>query len=438
MGFSQLRAGQLGFAAQTMTNVGEQFPDLEWGERAIGIAVVNITKPLYQQSADNDVVKQLYERALTVLIEKYPNTELAQLSTYDLAALYRETGEYAKAVEMYGKMPKDHPAFLAGQFEKVACLGALWADAPAGSAKTAQAQGLLPVIGDYEMLAEAALRRGDADQRQQIRQNLASAKLLKASVLIESMKMASDAATIIDEVESDFGDIVSIKPRILGLRIRVFQIRGEYDKAEKALVEYMRTNRDKAGPLALAVLKSLIDQIEELSESDATAAEINKLADVAENLAEQIVLPWAQKQPDIDQQQRMAYDLIPAQAELAAGRAQDALNRYNEITKKYGKLATNNIDVLLGQAEAYYMLKQNGNASRIYNRIIKNYLEQNLAKDSAFWHSYMRVMQMVDAQSTGKNPEIFRNINNRMRTNPDLGGEPFSSVLRALLEKHNL
>jgi hypothetical protein len=436
MGFAQLRAGQAGYAAQTMINVGEQFPDTEWGERAISIAVVNLTKPLYQRSRDNDVVKTLYERSLIVLIDKYPTTELAKLSTYDLAAFYRETSEYAKAVEAYTKMPTDHPAYIAGQYEKVACLGALWADAPAGGAKVAQAEGLLPVIGDFERIAGAALRRATPDQREQIRQNIASAKLLKGSLLIESMKLPDEASKIVDEVESDYGNIASIKPRILRLRIRVFQIKGEYKKAEDALNKYMVTNPDQAGPLGLAVLTALIGQIEELSESKASQAEINKLADVAENLAEKIVLPWAEKQPDLDAEQKMAYDLIPAQAEKAAGRAQDALNRYNAIVRKYGKLASNNIDVLIGQAESYNMLKQYGSASRIFNRIIKHYQEQGIAKDSAFWHSYMRVMQMVDAQTTGKNPDIFLKIGNIERANPDLGGDPYASVLRELREKH--
>jgi len=265
---------------------------------------------------------------------------------------------------------------------------------------------------------------------------MASALLLRASVMLESMKMTDQARQTIEQVERRFGDIEAIQPRILGLNIRIFQKAGQFDQAEQAILQYMQTDPDKAGPLALGVLKSLIDQVQSLSAQDAPAAEINQLADVAVNLAEQVVLPWAEKQGDIDQDQRLAYELIPARALLAAGRHDQALQRFNAIVSKFGNSASNNIDVLRGQAEAQYQMNQFGPSSRLYNRIIRHYMEQGVAKDSTFWHSYMRVMQMVDARSQGKNPDIFLKIRNLKRANPSLGGDPYAAALNALIDKH--
>jgi len=436
-GIAQLRTNQAGYALQTLIEVGEQFPESPFGQSAISIAVENIAKPLYANSPDNETIKRLYESALKVLIEKYPNTELAEVNTYFLAAFYRETEQYAKAVEAYTKVPRNHEAYVSAQYEKIACLGALWNDAPAGGAKAVQAQAVIPAVGDFVALADRAQAGLTGQRRQTVRQHAASALLLKATVLLESIDLPDDASRTIDQVEQSYPEIETIKPRILGLRIRVFQKRGEYDRAEQAILEYMRTNPDRAGPLALSVLKSLIDQIESLAaEESPDQAQITKLADVAVNLAENVVLPWADRQADVDEDQRLAYELIPAQAELAAGRRDAALKRFESIISKFGKKASTNIDVISGQAEASYQLDQYGKASRIFNRIIRHYQETGTAKDSNYWHSYMRVMQMVDAQSQGKNADIYLKIRNAERANPDLGGEPYKSTLRSLIDKH--
>ena len=435
LGFMQLRAGQAGYALQTLVETAEEFPDQEWGEQAAQIAVVNLARPIYRAQPDNDAVKQLYERALKAAIEKYPSTELGRLSTYDLAAFYRETERYRDAVVAYGRVPRDHPAYVSAQYEKLACLGALWADA-AAQERVALAQQIVPASRDFVDLAERALPDRSPEDQRRLREYMASAELLRASVLLETMNQPGDAAKVIEQVQRRFGQIESIKPRITGLNIRIYQKAGEYDKARQAILQYMQDEPEKAGPLAAGVLKSLIDQVEELSAAKAPPEQINRLADVAVELAEQVALPWAGRQADMDVDQQIAYRLIPADALLAANRPTEALERYEQIVQKFGQTARNNIDVIMGMAESQYRLKQYAPASVAFNRIIKFYHENGTAKDSTYWHAYMRVMQMVDAESQGKNTDIFLRLRNLKRANPDFGGEPYKSVLNALLEKN--
>ena len=386
----------------------QNFADI--GEQAIGIAVVTLGKPLYAHGKDNPTIQKLYVTALKVLLDKYPNTKLARLSTYDYAAYLRERDEYQQAVKAYDKVPENHPAYLSARYERLACLGAIWAQAPVEQ-KAVLATSLLRGVDDFNRLVSARLSRLSPARKKEIREDLANALLLNASVYIETTHQPRKAQKVIDEVTRRFSDLTELTPRITGLKIRIFQKQNKYDQAEAALKQYMRQAPTKAGPLALGVLQSLNTEIRDAAESGASPAQLAKRAQVAVNLADSIVMPWVRTQKHTPQKM-IAYELMPAQSLLAAQEYKQALQRFNSIVKTEGKVATKNVDVLQGQAESLFGLKRYAQAGQIYAKLIRDRQNRPVPLyDRVYWNAQMRFYQMMDAQAGDKpNSDIYRGI----------------------------
>ena len=435
-GFAELRMNQAGVAVVSFLELAEYFPDLKRGEQAANVAYVSLAKPLYQQFADNPEVTKIYERALVVLTTKYKTTETAKLATYDYAAFLREQGRYAEAIEAYGAVPENHPAYVSSRYEQLACLAAQWVEAP-GSERGVLAARLNAAVRAFVELADTQLAHSQGAQRDRLRSHVASAHLIRAQMLNEAANRPDEAMRVLQKVEADYRDIEDLKPRILSQKIRVLQKQGNFAEAERLLTEFMKSQPERAGKLATAVLQAINGEIKELVNRGDQAQKIAQLAGVAVNLADKLVLPWALQQKDYTKDELMSFELMPAQSLLAAAKYKQALERYQKIKKEYGALAQKNIDVVFGLAETNFHLGTLGPASKGFNRIIKNSNEGGAPKNSTYWHAQMRVYQMLDkVAGDKKNPSIFINIRNLYRDNSSLGGDPYKTELLRLRDKH--
>ncbi|MFA7238131.1 MAG: tetratricopeptide repeat protein, partial [Phycisphaeraceae bacterium] len=441
MGFAQLRAQKAGEALRTFTELADKFPDTQRGEQAIGVAVVTLGKPIYAKFKSTPAVAKAYGAALKVLVDKYPNTELAKLGIYDYAAFLRESDQYQQAVETYDKVGADHPAYLSARYERLACLGAIWADAPVDQ-KAILSTSLLSGVDDFNKLVTARLPQLPPDRALAARRDLANAMLLNAAVFIETTNQPAKAQQVIDEVTERFGDVPDLTTRITGLKIRIFQRQKKYAEAEVALRQYMQKEPEKAGQLATGLLQSLNMEIRDTANSkNPDAAELAKLAQVAVNLADNIVIPWAKTQ-NPKPEEMIAYELMSAQSLLAAKEYEQAIKRFDDIIKNQGEPAKKNVDVLQGQAEALFGLQRYQDAAAVYSKLIVDRQNRKTPLyDHVFWKAQMRFYEMMDAQAGDKpTPEvvsnIVRGINRLSHQDPDLGGEPYKTALQRLLTKY--
>lgn len=442
LGFAQLRAQKAGEALRTFTELAEKFPDTQRGEQAIGVAVVTLGKPIYARlGKSNPAVAKAYGAALKVLVDKYPNTELAKLGIYDYAAFLRESAQYQQAVETYDKVGADHPAYLSARYERLACLGAIWADAPVDQ-KGILSTSLLGGVDDFNKLVTARLPQLPPDRAPAVRRDLANALLLNAAVFIETTNQPAKAQQVIDEVTERFSDVPDLATRVTGLKIRIFQRQKKYAEAEAALRQYMQKEPEKAGQLATGLLQSLNMEIRDTAnQKNPDAAELTKLAQVAVNLADNIVIPWAKTQ-NPKPEEMIAYELMSAQSLLAAKEYDQAIKRFDDIIKTQGEPAKKNVDVLQGQAEALFGLQRYQDAAAVYSKLIVDRQNRKIPLyDRVYWNAQRRFYEMMDAQAGDKpTPEavsnIVRGINRLSHQDPDLGGEPYKTALQRLLTKY--
>lgn len=432
-GLSLLRSGQAGLAANALIDMADQFPERIEGEQAVRIALLSVTGPLFAKSPDNPTVQQLHERAMGVLFKKYPGINLAKTSRYDYAAFLRQCGRFDEAVEAYGQIKRDHPAYVESLYEKAACLGALWDTAR----NTEKANATVKAVDAFVVAAEKALPKRAGKDADRLKRHAVSALLLKSTVLIEGLDDPGAASKVIDRIERRYANLTKFKPRIGALRIRVYQKLGEYAKADRTLTDVMKADPQRGGPLALGVLQSLNGEIRDLAKQPGAAAKLNERVEIAVRLADTVVLPWANKQPRFKASEKLAFALMPAEALRLAGRHAEAVKRFEKLTRTYGDVAAKNLDVVTGTAECLYELKRHDEARKHYTTLIR-YAQSNDKYDATFWLAQARWYQMWDASLAGKKDARFYRalvrLVERYKASPP--PEPYRTTIRQLREKH--
>jgi len=443
LGVAQLRGGQAPQALRTFIALADAFADQARGEQAIRIAVASLAVPIYRSNPDNAAAQRLLEEAMHVLFTRYPNIPLAAESTYTYAAYLRERERYADAVEAYNRVPADHAAYVAALYEKASCLGALWQDAPP-TRRAERAQETRRALERFLEVAEQALPERSGESRQTLRRYMASAMVLEATILNETANAPDRAAEIVAEVRRRFDDVEAVRANLTSLEIRIAQKRGAFSRAEQLLRQYMQQSPQRAGPLALAVLQSLIDEVEQLADRDAPPDQLRERARIARGLAENLVVPWVRQQERFNASQRLSFELLPANALMAAGQHAQALEQFDALIAEYGRAAEQNFDVVRGRAEALFQVGRAepdrraelfAEAQQELRKIIR-FSQQHQRFGDDHWWAQMRWMQMMALRSEGPNPAIARHIRRLENRHPGLGGEPYRSELRRLLEEH--
>lgn len=439
-------------AVTTFVELAKAHPDQPEAAQAINVAV-SLGAQIYQRVKQAQGLSQQaiaaaagpYEQALRVLIDQYSVGELADLarqSTYSLAALLREQERYEQAIDAYERVPDNHPYYVEAQYEKLVCLGAMWAEAEPAT-RSAMAQRVLLAYRQFDDQVSRALRQTtDAQRRERLARYQHLAMLTKADVLIESANQPRQAMTLLDEIPDAFS---SQKMR---LRIRAYQRLGEYEQASQLIDQFMTRQPDVAGPLVIGVLKSMNSQIAAArEENDQQAA--RQLGQVAAQMLDKL-LDWAADQPDLqnDPQKKLAFEVMVGQVQLAAGDYDEAAETFSQLYRT--DAGRQNLQVVQGLAEARYQLadrldKGDGSdqaveqayrsSADLFSAIIRNYQEHSRTKDRDYWQAQMRIHQMMDATGVPSR-SIYASINRMQRSEPELGGEPFRSVLQSLLLKH--
>lgn len=438
-GASHAHLAQTERAMQTFLQLAGEHPDLSLGEQAARIAYANIGKALYRQYGDeNPKAVELYRQAMDTLIQHYPSLEITRLARYDKAAMLREQEQYAQAIEAYASIVEDenHPAYLSANYEQLATMVTLWLDPNAQTGPKLPTM-ILNRAKHFISQGRLELARGNTDNPDRLKAQLASAMLILAQLRNEYQGQPEEALQLIREVEQDIDASIlePLQANILGQKIRIFQKQGAYEQAEQLLTEYMRTDPDKAGPLGTQVLKSLIKEIDLLRTAggDAEQQKVRELATVAKRTADTVVLPWVRKQRDFNVEEQLGFEILPARVELAAGDHQQTAERLDSIIERYGKPAQNNMDVVYNRARALRGADRISEAAREFNRIIKFIRDHvdnpdvDVNKGSIYWQSHLAVVQILDRaieQDKVEPAEIVSYVNRLMRFEDDktLGG----------------
>jgi tetratricopeptide (TPR) repeat protein len=439
-------------AVNTFVELAQAHPDQPEAAQAINVAV-SLGAQIYQrvkqaqglsEQAIADAARP-YENALRVLIDRFSVGELAELarqSTYSLAALLREQARYEQAIEAYERVPDNHRYYVEAQYEKLVCLGAMWADA-APATRSAMAQRVLLAYRQFDHTVSRALRNAtDPQRRDRLQRYQHLAMLTKADVLIESANQPDEALTLLEQVPDAY------QSQKMRLRIRAYQRMGEYEQASQLVDRFMTRQPDVAGPLVIGVLKSMNSQIESARQENDQQT-VRQLGQVAAQMLDKL-LDWAADQPDIqnDPQKKLAFEVMVGQVQLAAGEYEQASATFDQLYQT--DLGRQNLQVVQGLAESRYQRAErlaNRDASAqaveqayrasadLYSAIIRNYQEHSRTKDHDYWQAQMRIHQMMDATGVSSR-SIYASINRMQRSEPELGGEPFRSVLQSLLLKH--
>jgi tetratricopeptide (TPR) repeat protein len=436
LGVAQFLSGQAGYAVQSFTDLADKHPDNALGEQGIRIAV-QVAADLYNKLKSNpDMVGSvagLYERAMRIVLGKYPTIDIAPDQTYGLAALLRERGQHAKAVEAYDAVPTNHPFYIEALYEKMVSLSSQWETATGPQRRELGEQIITGV--DKFMQASAAVPSG-SERGQRLRRYQALATLTKADVLNETLDQPDQALQMLQGIDTKYADLYAgLRTTVERIRVRALQKKGEFAKVEQIIKKLMADDPNLAGPMVLGVLKSLNAEIANARE----AGQQDKVAELAPTAVtlSTLLVDWAKTQPQYanNPQTMLAFELMQAEALSAAGKYEESVKLFNKLrASAEGK---SNIAVILGTADALYHLKRYGAAVELYNSIIK-WERQKGVRTYLTWFSYVRIYSAREATLPAgtKDPKIFNGIQLLERQDNNLGGEPYRTQLRAFRERH--
>lgn len=410
------RSGDSLSALDNYLLIADRFADHARGEQSMRIAYTNILRPSYVMKRDNPQLVAKMEQAFGILFEKYPTLTLTRTARYHYAAFLREQGRHIDAVAAYSELDRDHPNYFAARYEELVSRAALWQDPPELDPESDEPfpgnpEAVIRSASQFIELAERRVETGDPAVPDNIDQQLANAYLIRAQVMLQDQGKAGEAMEDVDHVAANFGDLEGMANRITAIRIRGLQQQGKFVEAERLLEDYMQRAPGRAAPLAAGVLKGLADEAQRRA---AEGAEVDPLVDAVVKLADTLVLPWARERAQrFTFPQKLAFELQPVEALMAAEDWQGVLDRVNRIVERYGDPAAGSLELVTAKAQAQYHLGQLNEAHENFTRIYRGLAETHAksggekAVSPQFWEAALFLARTQEKLADGQtNPRI--------------------------------
>ena len=408
-----------------------------------------VLRPWYEAQGRPDGVRELYEKAGKLLIEKYGNTAAANdARLYYAYAVPFLQGRFLEAADLFASIPAGHATFYPSREFLVQALYEAY-QAAADADKPALANRL----EETARTAAEELQRGidnaqDVGDRDALLKALGGVRLVQFDLLVRG-KRADDALQLVADFEGRFGHDPELVRGVLERRIVLLAELNRLDQLTGQARELMLKFPEQAGPVIDGVLRRTEQQMEELraaavaTKIDADRAQFNArrsvLAAAAVPLA-QMLLEWAKNQ-GLAENELVPYELTYANALRISGDAKAAVGVIEPILAKPEFADT--LDVLHAAGEAYF-------AAGLSNGSVQD--EASLIKSASFfdkiilgipdrpfppqwWNAWTRRLQVSEGMNQGVG-NITPRVRELSRMDPGLGGEPYRSELQRLELKY--
>ncbi len=430
---------QIAQAAGVLTDLGDQFPDQKLAEQGISYAA-EMLHQLHVNRASVTNLNELYERCVKVLLAKYPTLEATDNERFYYASkLLIPAQRWADAQAVLASVPQAHLTYFTAQRERLYCLVELSKTEPA------RVDALRELAEQIIRESGHALPVADADVAPFIRNAQGHARLVLA-------QLASDADQVdvalnhLNNFESDYASDQELLRLGLGRRILLLARAQRYDEAAKAAAGMMQSFPDDAAPVVDQVLTALDQQATDLRRQaadelvqrrkDAMLGQAKGMSETATKLA-QLLVDWASAPGrGFSAEDMVPFKLILAKSLRTSGDAAKAL----VIVKPLFEQFDTDADVILEYAEALFAVGGDANlnqAAELFKTIIAGLPpDESGVYPRPYWNAWMRYFQICEKLNLFTDV-IGPRIRSLEATDPNFGGEPFTTELRRLKNKYS-
>jgi hypothetical protein len=427
-------------AATTLTEMAAKYPQAPAATEAISSAIA-ILHALHAQRVGG--VDEAYRKTVDVLIRQFPALPAAINERYYFAAaVLIPAGELEQAMAVLEGIPQGHPTYFEARREMMYCLVNQYRAADT-TAKAALAQRVTDAATHVRSEATQFTESTDATLAATARNARGHASL----ILADMADIGGDTSAAIQHLEGfeqEHADDQELIRLALGKRILLLARAQQLDDAVRVADQMMKSFPNDAAAVVDQVLTALDLQADDLRRQadeelaqepkQALLTKANAMARTAEKLA-RLLVDWANTQ-NFSKDEMVPYQLILAKSMRLAGNAKEAVPYMKVLLTDYPEDA----DVMNEAAEAMFALGGKDNllaSSDLYKRLIGG-LQANEAGayPRAYWNAWMRWFQILDQlkESTADIPLRVRQL---QMSDPNLGGEPFKSVMLKLSAKYD-
>lgn len=427
-------------AAKVLTQLADSLPAQKKSEDAIKYAEA-LLRPLNEMSPPPQGVAEQYQATAKVMFDKFSSSSVADdARLYYAAKILEPTGRYAEAAAVLEKLPFSHPFYWEARRFRLDCLYQAFkhtdaADAP--EALRVAKEEAAKVVAD----ADAALQGAGADQTQRVMDARGSAQLVQVDIAIDEGEFKT-AQDLLKDFDTTYNDpaLVQLVRQAQEKRIRVFIASGQIDEAVKVADRLMK----QAPDVAVNVMNLLVDRLFEEVEDNRRKALVELRPAVKDKLLKDaaartgacvklatLLRDWSLTRPDMQEGERLAYELLYTKALTLDGQADLALAALKPLVEKF----PNDPDIMTQTAEAYFakgdadsLLK---GAGPLFNKLITG-LQNDTPKSPLYWNAWMRWFQICEKLNQNTQDISFRVQQLKSVVDPNLGGEPYKSELERL------
>lgn len=421
-----------------LTDLADQMPGQPVAEEAITAAVA-LLRELHQVLPSPPGVEPAYERAVSVLFNKFPTSEAADSERlYYGYTVFAQNGNHREAVDLFQRVPFDHDDYFAAQRQSLISL--LELDKQAQPAAKPRIRREIDSL-TKRITTEAADIQGSAinpDRAAAARRAEATTKLITAELAMDDRDFAA-VISALDGFEQAYPDEADLIAEALESRIIALGDAGKHEQLAEAAKRMVTDYPEQAAPVIDQVLMQAEQRIESLQVELATATsqtrpslqdQIDAQARAAAVLSGYL-LEWANQQ-DFDAQTLMPFEVIRAKTLRLSGDTDKAYPILAKLVNDY----PNDAQVMLEYAQVLYARGDEDSlveAVRYCDRLITG-LGAPYPKE--WWTAWMRRLQINDRLNEGT-AEIPLRVRQLRMTDPDLGGPVTKLELERLEHKHS-
>ncbi len=448
-------------AVRRWTDLAGQQPDQGVAEQAISHAV-NLARPLLLEDPDDEQVQQLYEQATSVLFDKFAQIPAADVERIHYAQIVLiPKNKFEQAVTMLAGIERrenNSQTYYAAQSEVLFCLKRMIDLAD----DTERPRLALELRNRVRRLKEdiASIQSGESGTAAATAMALAQAHTAMAAVLRQEGKHQAAA----DELRSVEGlDVPApVRHAARGDLISSLVELGHFEKVQADAKRLMDTAPGDAAPVIYNVLERIGQRSNALRREAAlpdttkgrrtALLEESQLSAGAAVTLAQLLLAWAQEQPELTQARISEFHIIEARAQTVAGMSGAAVTTLTRIREQ--PEFANDLMLLDALADAHFQAGERAGhgqgtiddgrrqslvaAADVLDTILTGVEpDDNGPYPAEWWHAWVRRLRINEILGEGTQDIPFR-VRQLRLTDPMLGGEPYRSQLQRLENKHAL
>jgi len=420
------RRGDTVRAATVWISISTRFPLSPQAPQAAERAAAILSSDVLEHP-DSTELTALYEQALTLAVEKFPQTPTFDRWAYERGLLLAHQGRDADAAHNFELVGAASELHLDAGFQMVQ---AGWHTAQGEHATEERLRSLAAVIAAADRLTrlidEALAARELSDARRTDLRYYRIAAQVRAAQARRERGEYDAALKRLEGLEEGEGVEDSLAAEIIDTRIAVLEALGRTEQIESDLKELAQRAPDRALGIITRIATQRLGEAQKLidagDEEGAAALARERIEPVSR-------LGWSIAQPlSKSGDSGLAAALCQAEALRLGGHDATALGIYEQVLV----WRANSAEAMLGRSECLFALERLTDALPGYQRIAAAAEED---RGSNFWLAELRILQIFD-QAQRNTERIYPRIQRLRLVDPQFGGVRFRKPFAVLEDRH--